>query len=188
MLSGEVEEEPYQALSDREYQVFRMIASGRTVSEIATDLCLSVKTISTHRARILEKTGFKNNAEITVGLEHKDKGDMTITIQNDRTETVKEGNHTFKVEKGQTILFHAVAGGVGLIAVQWAKHLGAEVIGVVSTDEKAEMARAQGCEHVVMFNYPDIPGLVRKLSGGEGVAVVRFEHDAGHLRGLAMLR
>lgn len=64
-VAGDVEEEPYQTLSDREYQVFRMIASGRTVSEIATDLCLSVKTISTHRARILEKTGFKNNAEIT---------------------------------------------------------------------------------------------------------------------------
>lgn len=64
-VAGEVEEEPYQALSDREYQVFRMIASGKTVSEIAADLCLSVKTISTHRSRILEKTGLKNNAEIT---------------------------------------------------------------------------------------------------------------------------
>lgn len=64
-FSGEVEEEPYHALSDREYQVFRMIASGKTVSEIAGELCLSVKTVSTHRARILEKTGMKNNAELT---------------------------------------------------------------------------------------------------------------------------
>ena len=64
-LSGDMEEEPYQLLSDREYQVFRMIASGKTVSEIAKELCLSVKTISTHRARVLEKTGMKNNAELT---------------------------------------------------------------------------------------------------------------------------
>lgn len=64
-FSGDAEEEPYQALSDREYQVFRMIASGKTVSEIASELCLSVKTVSTHRARILEKTGMKNNAELT---------------------------------------------------------------------------------------------------------------------------
>jgi DNA-binding NarL/FixJ family response regulator len=64
-LAGEIDDEPYQQLSDREYQVFRMIASGKTVSEIAKELCLSVKTISTHRARVLEKTGMKNNAEIT---------------------------------------------------------------------------------------------------------------------------
>jgi len=64
-LSGDDDEEPYQALSDREYQVFRMIASGKTVSEIAVELHLSVKTISTHRARILRKTGLKNNAELT---------------------------------------------------------------------------------------------------------------------------
>ena len=64
-VAGEIEEEPYQALSDREYQIFCMIASGKTVSAIAAELFLSVKTISTHRARILEKTGLKNNAEIT---------------------------------------------------------------------------------------------------------------------------
>ncbi len=64
-VSGKAEEEPYQSLSDREYQVFQLIASGKTVSEIANELCLSVKTISTHRTHIIEKTGLKNNAEIT---------------------------------------------------------------------------------------------------------------------------
>ena len=65
-LGGETGEKGLRAaLSDREYQVFRMIASGKTVSGIAEELCLSVKTVSTHRARILEKTGLKNNAEIT---------------------------------------------------------------------------------------------------------------------------
>ena len=77
---------------------------------------------------------------------------------------------SYPVKPGDPILLYAAAGGVGSIASQWASHLGATVIGVVSTDEKAEMARRQGCEHVVMFDYADMPGLVRKLSGGEGVA------------------
>ena len=57
--------EPHQALSDREYQVLQMIASGKTVSDIADELCLSVKTVSTYRTRILEKMNLKNNSELT---------------------------------------------------------------------------------------------------------------------------
>ena len=57
--------EPHQSLSDREYQVFQMIASGKTVSDIAEEICLSVKTVSTYRTRILEKMNLKNNAELT---------------------------------------------------------------------------------------------------------------------------
>jgi len=64
-LSGAYDAEPYELLSDREYQVFLMIASGKTVSEIADELCLSVKTVSTHRAHVLRKTNMKTNAEIT---------------------------------------------------------------------------------------------------------------------------
>ena len=64
-LSGHNDEEPYEVLSDREYQIFLMIASGKTVSEIADELCLSVKTVSTHRAHVLEKTNMKTNAELT---------------------------------------------------------------------------------------------------------------------------
>ena len=64
-LSGNGDEEPCEVLSDREYQIFLMIASGKTVSEIADELCLSVKTVSTHRAHVLEKTHMKNNAELT---------------------------------------------------------------------------------------------------------------------------
>jgi NADPH2:quinone reductase len=79
---------------------------------------------------------------------------------------------SYPVQPGDPVLLYAAAGGVGSIASQWARHLGATVIGVVSTDEKAELARSQGCEHVVMADYPDLPGLVRKLSGGEGVAAV----------------
>ena len=64
-LCGHLDEEPFEVLSDREYQIFLMIASGKTVSEIANELCLSVKTISTHRAHVLEKTNMKTNAELT---------------------------------------------------------------------------------------------------------------------------
>ncbi len=64
-MSGNGGEEPFEVLSDREYQIFLMIASGKTVSEIADELCLSVKTVSTHRAHVLEKTNMKNNAELT---------------------------------------------------------------------------------------------------------------------------
>lgn len=58
-------ERPHEKLSDREYQVFRLIASGKTISEISELLSLSVKTVSTYRSRILEKTGFENNAQLT---------------------------------------------------------------------------------------------------------------------------
>jgi two-component system invasion response regulator UvrY len=63
-LAGELESEPHEALSDREYQVMCLLAAGNTVTEIATELSLSVKTISTYRARIREKLGLKNTSEI----------------------------------------------------------------------------------------------------------------------------
>jgi len=78
---------------------------------------------------------------------------------------------TFNVKAGQTILLHAAAGGVGLIMCQWAKHLGATVIGVVSTEAKAELARAHGAAHVIV-GHEDLPAKVRALTGGEGVPVV----------------
>ncbi len=77
---------------------------------------------------------------------------------------------SYKVQTGDAVLLYAAAGGVGSIASQWASHLGATVIGVVSTDAKAEIARAQGCEHVIIAGSDDIPGQVRALTDGEGVA------------------
>ena len=79
---------------------------------------------------------------------------------------------SYPVKAGDTVLLYAAAGGVGSLAAQWAKHLGATVIGVVSTDEKAERAREKGCEHIVMSDNDDIAGAVRKLTDGEGVAAV----------------
>lgn len=79
---------------------------------------------------------------------------------------------TFPVQKGQTILFHAAAGGVGLIASQWAKHLGANVIGTVGSAEKFALAKAHGCDHVLNTRDSDWAKQVREITGGEGVPVV----------------
>ena len=78
---------------------------------------------------------------------------------------------TYPVKAGETILFHAAAGGVGLIACQWAKAIGATVIGTVGTDEKAELARAHGCDHPVVYTREDFVERVREITGGKGVPV-----------------
>ncbi len=79
---------------------------------------------------------------------------------------------SYPVQSGDPVLLYAAAGGVGSLLSQWAKHLGATVIGVVSTDEKAALARSQGCDHIVMADDKDVAGSVRTLTGGEGVAAV----------------
>jgi NADPH2:quinone reductase len=79
---------------------------------------------------------------------------------------------TYPVKAGQTILFHSAAGGVGLIAGQWAKHLGVHVIGTVGSAEKVALAKAHGCEHVLNTRTEDWAKRVRELTGGEGVPVV----------------
>ena len=79
---------------------------------------------------------------------------------------------THRVEPGETILVHAAAGGVGLIMCQWAKHLGATVIGTVGSDEKAALAARHGCDHPVVYTREDFTARVRELTGGRGVPVV----------------
>lgn len=78
--------------------------------------------------------------------------------------------HNF--QPGDTLLLHAAAGGVGLIVSQWAQLLGITVIGTVSTDEKAEVARAHGCTHTINYSHEDVAKRVRELTGGVGVNVV----------------
>ena len=78
---------------------------------------------------------------------------------------------TFHVQPGDTILFHAAAGGVGLIACQWAKHLGATVIGTVGSAEKAAIATAHGCAHTILYREQDIAERVGEITGGRGVDV-----------------
>jgi NADPH2:quinone reductase len=79
---------------------------------------------------------------------------------------------TYKLQKGQTILFHAAAGGVGLIAMQWAKALGVTVIGTVGSPEKAALARKYGADHVILYKQENIVERVREITKGAMVPVV----------------
>lgn len=76
------------------------------------------------------------------------------------------------VQPGEAVLIHAAAGGVGLIACQWARHLGATVIGTVGSEAKAELARAHGCEHPILYREEDVTDRVRQITDGEGVGAV----------------
>lgn len=78
----------------------------------------------------------------------------------------------YRVQAGETILVHAAAGGVGLIMCQWARHLGARVIGTVSTDEKAALARQHGCDEPIVYTREDVAERVRALTDGKGLPVV----------------
>jgi NADPH2:quinone reductase len=79
---------------------------------------------------------------------------------------------TYKLQRGQTILFHAAAGGVGLIAMQWAKALGVTVIGTVGSEAKARLAREFGADHVILYNKENVVERVREITRGEMVPVV----------------
>ncbi|MEX0729318.1 MAG: quinone oxidoreductase [Aquisalimonadaceae bacterium] len=79
---------------------------------------------------------------------------------------------TYPVQPGEAVLVHAAAGGVGSLLCQWARHLGATVIGNVGNDEKAELARGFGCEHPIVSSRDDIVARVREITGGAGVSVV----------------
>jgi len=79
---------------------------------------------------------------------------------------------TYRVEAGDSVLLHAAAGGVGLIASQWLKHLGATVIGTVGSDEKAVLAREHGCDHTILYDKENVADRVKEITEGKGVAVV----------------
>jgi len=81
-------------------------------------------------------------------------------------------HRSYKVKSGDTILVHAAAGGVGLILSQWAKHLGATVIGTAGTQQKADLARQNGCDHVILYRNENFVDRVREITGGEKCAVV----------------
>ena len=79
---------------------------------------------------------------------------------------------TYPLKGGETILFHAAAGGVGLIACQWARALNVTMIGTVGSDAKAELARANGCAHTIVYTREDFVARTKELTGGKGVSVV----------------
>jgi NADPH2:quinone reductase len=79
---------------------------------------------------------------------------------------------SYKVQAGDTVLFHAAAGGVGLIAMQWLKLLGATVIGTVGSEEKAALAKSYGCDHTILYTKEDFVARTKELTNGKGVNVV----------------
>lgn len=81
-------------------------------------------------------------------------------------------NKAYRIRRGDTVLVHAAAGATGLILVQWARHLGATVIGTVSSAQKAEVARSHGCDHAIDYAREDFLEAVRRITGGRGVACV----------------
>ena len=81
-------------------------------------------------------------------------------------------NDTYKVKKGDTVLFHAAAGGVGLFACQWLKAIGATMIGTVGSPEKAALAKAHGCDHTILYRDEDFVEKLKEITGGKGVPVV----------------
>ncbi|MGY2489941.1 quinone oxidoreductase family protein [Cupriavidus sp. CP313] len=93
-----------------------------------------------------------------------------VTLQGLTTQYLLR--RAYRVKAGDTILIHAAAGGVGLLVCQWARALGARVIGTVSSDEKAELARANGCDFPIVYSREDFTSRVREITGGEGVPVV----------------
>jgi NADPH2:quinone reductase len=100
---------------------------------------------------------------------------------------------TFKVEKGMNVLMHAAAGGVGLILCQWANHLGANVIGTVGSKDKAELARANGCRHTILYRDEDFVARVKEITGGklcdvvyDGIGKATFPASLDCIRPLGM--
>lgn len=81
-------------------------------------------------------------------------------------------HRTYAVKRGDTVLWHAAAGGVGLIACQWLKALGVTTIGTVGSDEKAQLAKAHGCDHVIVYTRENFVERVKEITGGKGVPVV----------------
>lgn len=79
---------------------------------------------------------------------------------------------TYRVQPGETVLWHAAAGGVGLIACQWLRALGVTTIGTVGSDEKAKLASAHGCHHAIVYTREDFVKRVKEITGGAGVPVV----------------
>jgi NADPH:quinone reductase len=103
----------------------------------------------------------------------------TITFEQAAASTMRGLSATYwlvkanpSIKAGDTILLHAAAGGVGLLAVQLAKLLGLRVIGTVSSEEKAEKARAMGCDEIIFYRREDVAARVRELTGGQGVSTV----------------
>jgi NADPH2:quinone reductase len=113
---------------------------------------------------------FPADRVIKVPLAIDDRTAAKIMLQGMTVEYLL--HRTYKVKKGDTILIHAAAGGIGLILCQWAKALGATVIGTVGSDEKAALAKSHGCKHPIVYTREDFVARVKEITKGKGLPVV----------------
>ena len=149
-------------------------AAGEVVAvgDGVTDLAVGdrVAYASTPLGAYAEERLFPANRAVKVPASVDDRTAAAMMLQGMTAEYLLR--RTYPVQPGDTILFHAAAGGVGLIACQWAKQLGATVIGTVGSPEKAALARANGCDHPILYRDENLVDRVREITGGAGVPVV----------------
>ena len=136
------------------------------------------------RVKIGERVAYANGPPGTYAEAHNVRADRVVKIppgvsDEQAAALMLKGltvryliKQTYPVKSGETVLWHAAAGGVGLIACQWLKALGVSVIGTVGSEAKAQLARAHGAEHIILYRKEDVAKRVRELTGGKGVPVV----------------
>ena len=124
---------------------------------------MPIGSYSTHRIFPTKKL-----VKVPEGIELEN----VVTLMTKGITTFYLLHKTYPVKSGETILYHAAAGGVGQILCQWAKSLGCKVIGTVGSDEKIEIAKANGCDHVINYSKENFPERVKEITNGAGVPVV----------------
>ncbi len=124
---------------------------------------MPIGSYSTHRIFPTKKL-----VKVPEGIELEN----VVTLMTKGITTFYLLHKTYPVKSGETILFHAAAGGVGQILCQWAKSLGCTVIGTVGSDEKIEIAKANGCDHVINYSKENFAEKVKEITNGDGVPVV----------------
>ena len=133
------------------------------VSDKVAYASMPIGSYSTHRIFPTKKL-----VKVPEGIELEN----VVTLMTKGITTFYLLHKTYPVKSGETILFHAAAGGVGQILCQWAKSLGCTVIGTVGSDEKIEIAKANGCDHVINYSKENFAEKVKEITNGDGVPVV----------------
>ena len=133
------------------------------VSDKVAYASMPIGSYSTHRIFPTKKL-----VKVPEGIELEN----VVTLMTKGITTFYLLHKTYPVKSGETILFHAAAGGVGQILCQWAKSLGCAVIGTVGSDEKIEIAKANGCDHVINYSKENFAEKVKEITNGDGVPVV----------------
>ena len=133
------------------------------VSDKVAYASMPIGSYSTHRIFPTKKL-----VKVPEGIELEN----VVTLMTKGITTFYLLHKTYPVKSGETILFHAAAGGVGQILCQWAKSLGCTVIGTVGSDEKIEIAKTNGCDHVINYSKENFAEKVKEITNGDGVPVV----------------